>query len=319
MKLFTLVATCAAFLRAQAPQPPAFSTLPDDTVVATSDGKPFTAGELRKMLLYGDPAMNNMARTNPDLFLGSVAVLRYLAAEGEKAHIADESPLKEQLQMVRDRMVENAMLNRMRETYPVNEKMMNEYYAENQSRYAQAWIKVIVLGFCPSVPKAVGTSVEEMKKATAQILAHDNCSSKRSEEEAQEEAANIVGRIRAGEDFVKYVKKYSEDDDSKATDGDFGLVTHDNSFRPEIKNAVFALKDGEISDPIRSGASFYIIKIKERTVQPLSSVIDSVIAEIKQKHFNDMMTEFQKRFKPAIEHPEFFATPSAPKAATPQK
>jgi hypothetical protein len=142
-------------------------------------------------------------------------------------------------------------------------------------------------------------------------LASQNCSSKRSEQEAKEEAASIVGRIRGGEDFVKYVKQYSEDDDSKATDGDFGLVTHDNSFRPEIKTAVFALKDGEISDPIRSGASFYIIKIKEKTVQPLSNVIESVIGELKTKHFNEWMTEINKRFKPVIEHPEFFAIPAA--------
>jgi hypothetical protein len=304
MKLFALVATCAAFLRAQAP-------LPDETVVATADGKPITAGEIRALLKTGNPQVNSMFQHNPDQLLGTFAQMRYFAAEGEKAHLADESPWKEQLEEFRTRIFVNAQINRVRETYNVPEKDIKDYYDHNQDRYTQAWIKVIVLGFCPSAPKPKGTSVEDLKQAAADILAHDNCSSKRSEQEAKEEAASIVGRIRGGEDFVKYVKQYSEDDDSKATDGDFGLVTHDNSFRPEIKTAVFALKDGEISDPIRSGASFYIIKIKEKTVQPLSNVIESVIGELKTKHFNEWMTEINKRFKPVIEHPEFFAIPAA--------
>jgi peptidyl-prolyl cis-trans isomerase C len=306
MKLLALVATCAAFLCAQAP-------LPDETVIATADGKPITAGEIRALLKTGNPQVNAMFKQSPDQFLASLAQMRYFVAEAEKAHLAEQSPWKEQLEDLRNRINVNAEINRVRETYNVPEKDIKDYYDHNQDRYTQAWIKVIVLGFCPSAPKSKGTSVEEMKKAIQDQLAHDNCSSKRSEQEAHDEAASIVGRIRGGEDFVKYVKQYSEDDDSKATDGDFGLVTHDNSFRPEIKTAVFALKDGEISDPIRSGASFYIIKIKEKTVQPLSNVIESVVGELKTKHFNEWMTEINKRFKPVIEHPEFFATPAAPK------
>ena len=314
MKLFALVAACAAFLCAQAPQPPAAASLPDDTVVATFDGgKPITAGEIRSLLALGNPGMNAMARKSPDQFLGNIAVLRYLAAEAEKAHIADESPLKEQLKWAHDQIVSQAMLNRIREIYSVPEPDIDEYYAENKSRYEQAWIKVIVLGFCPAAPKPTGTSIDDMKKAAQAIFEHDNCASHRSEEEALALGTKLVAQIRGGEDFVADVKKYSEDDDSKATDGDFGLVTRDNSFRPEIKAAVFSLKDGEISDPIRSGASFYIVKIKEKSVQPLSNVMETIVSDLKQKHFNDWLTDINKRFKPVIEHPEFFAAPDAPK------
>jgi hypothetical protein len=310
MKLFALAATTAAFLCAQ---PPAASSLPDDTVIATSDGKPFTAGELRTLLSSGDPRMNSMAKANPEQFLVNIGILGYLAQEGEKAHLADQSPLKEQLENMRRQALTQAMLNRIRETYNVTDTMIDEYYAQNQDRFMQARIKVIVIGFCPDAPKAKGTSVEDLKQAAKAILEHDNCSSKRTEQEARDLGTTLVGRIRQGEDFVKYVKEFSEDDDSKATDGDFGLVTHDNSFKPEIKAAVFALKDGEISDPIRSGASFYIIKIKEKSVQPRSAVLDLIIQDIKQKHFTDFLADLTKRFKPQIDHPEFFATPAPPK------
>jgi parvulin-like peptidyl-prolyl isomerase len=310
MKLFTLVATGAALLCAQ---PPAASSLPADTVIATADGKPFTAGELRTLLSSGDQRMNSMAKANPEQFLVNIGIIGYLAQEGEKAHLADQSPLKEQLEGMRKQALTQAMLNRIRETYNVTDKMIDDYYAQNQDRFTQAWIKVIVIGFCPDVPKPKGTSVKDLEDAAKAILAHDNCSAKRTEQEARDMGTALVGRIRKGEDFVKYVKEFSEDDDSKATDGDFGLVTHDGPFRPEIKATVFALKDGEISDPIRSGASFYIIKIKEKSVQPRSAVVDPIIQDIKQKHFNDFLADLTKRFKPTIDHPEFFATPAPPK------
>ena len=102
------------------------------------------------------------------------------------------------------------------------------------------------------------------------------------------------------------VAEYSEDPDSKATQGDFGLVTRENSFKQEIKDATFALRDGDVSDPIRSGNFFYIIKIKERTVRPVSEVHETIIQELKQKHFTDLMYDLQKRFKPEIMRPDFF-------------
>jgi hypothetical protein len=323
MKLLALVAASAALLCAQAPAPLPITDLPPDTVVAKSDGKILTAGEIRKMLETGDPRLINMVKLSPETFLGTIFATRYLAAEGDKAHLADESPLKEQLQMIRDQLVGNALINRLRETFVVTEQAIEDFYANNQSRYDQARIKVIVIGFCPSLEQKMGTSDEELKRAAQAALEAAHCPSKHSEEQARELADGLVKKLRGGEDFVKMVDQYSEDADSKATAGDFGLVTREGSFKPEIKAAVFSLKDGEVSDPIRSGPNFYIIKTKEKTVRPLASVREPIIQELKQKHFTDWMEEITKRFKPTIERPDFF-TATAPKATgaprlTPEK
>jgi parvulin-like peptidyl-prolyl isomerase len=116
---------------------------------------------------------------------------------------------------------------------------------------------------------------------------------------------------------VKLVAQYSEDADSKATEGDFGLITRDNSFPPEIKQAVFSLSLDNVSDPVRSGNFFYIIKIKEKAVQPINNVHEQIVQELKQKHFTDWLEDVNKRFKPTIERSDFFVTPTAPKAGGP--
>jgi len=315
MKLFALVAAAAAVLCAQAPLQLPINNLPPETEVAkTPDGKTITAGEIKRLLESGDPTVINLAKQSPENFLSNLFFLRYLAAEGEKIHIEDQSPWKEQLEILHDRIIFTAMINRIREEYAVSEQAINDFYANNQSRYEMARIKVIAIGFCP-VPSTTGTTPEEIAKAARDAVAAADCKHKHTEEQAHDFAVGLVGRIRGGADFGKLVAQYSEDPDSKATDGDFGLVTRDNSFKPEIKEAVFALKDADVSDPIRSGNFFYIIKIKERSVQPLSNVREPIIQELKQKHFTDYMSDLTRRFKPVIERPDFFTTPTTPPGA----
>ncbi len=305
MKLFALVAACAAVLCAQAPLQLPINNLPPDTVVATSDGKPITAGEIRSILESGDPQALGMAKNNPQQFLGSLFVMRYLTAEAEKQHLQDQSPLKEQLAYLHDRIIAGAVVNQIRESYNVPDEAIADFYAHNQSRYEMARVKVIAIGFCP-VPPTTGTTEEEIKEAARAAVLAAGCKNKHTEQQAHEMAMSIVGRIRGGADFVKMVTQYSEDPDSKATDGDFGLVTRDGAFTQPIKDAVFALKDEDVSDPVRSGNFFYIIKIKERAVQPLANVRDSIVQELKQKHFTDWLDEVSKRFKPVIARPDFF-------------
>lgn len=311
MKLFVFLAASAVVLCAQSPLKLPISNLPPDTVVATSDGKPITAGEIRSLLESGDPTSINMVKNSPEQFLGAVALTRYLSAEAEKLHLAEQSPLKEQLAYLRDRFIANAMVNQIREMYSVPEQAITEFYNKNQNRYEMARIKVIAIGFCP-VPSTTATTDEEIAKAARDAVAAAGCKHKRTDQQAHDIAIGIVGRIRGGADFVKMVAQYSEDPDSKATDGDFGLVTRDNSFTAEIKQAVFLLKEGDVSDPIRSGNFLYIIKIKERGVQPLANVHEQIIQELKQKHFTDLLDELHNRLKPVISRPDFFVAQPAP-------
>jgi hypothetical protein len=318
MKLLALAAASAAILCAQSPRQLPINPLPPETVIAHSgEGKPITAGELRSLLESGDPGVVSQAQQNPESLLDGIFVMRYLSEQGDKAHILEESPWKEQFQILRDRFVFSAMINRIRETYTVPEQAIDDFYAHNQSRYEQARIKVIAIGFCPTPPTTGGKTDEEIRAAARAALEAAHCKVKRPEDQAHDIAVGLVGKIRAGADFVKLVAQYSEDADSKATEGDFGLVTRDNSFTPEIKAAVFALRNDEVSNPIRSGSFFYIVKIKEKAVQPLSNVREPIIQELRQKHFTDFMSDLTNRMKPVIDRPDFFVTQTAPKPAGP--
>jgi parvulin-like peptidyl-prolyl isomerase len=119
-----------------------------------------------------------------------------------------------------------------------------------------------------------------------------------------------VKQLRGGADFAKLVTQYSDDAESKSSGGDFGTpIKATSSFGQDIKKAVFTMKPGEISDPVAQGYGFYIIRLEEKTVQPLNDVRESIIKEIRDNHMNEYLKGLNARFKPQVQRPDFFVQP----------
>ena len=94
-----------------------------------------------------------------------------------------------------------------------------------------------------------------------------------SEAEAKAKIEKLLGQIRAGADFVKLVKENSDDADSIARDGDFGppIRRSDDSLPADIKNAIFALKPGKVTDALRVPSGFYLFRLEEFHRSPTTS------------------------------------------------
>jgi len=305
MKTWILFLAFAALLAAQAPLP---ADLTPETVVAKVDGKDVTAGEITAMLQHSDPRIMQAFQQNPKYVVQQLFMMRYLAGLGEQTKIAERSPLKEELEMMRMNAIAGAMVNQERDGYSVTAQAINDFYAKNQSRYQQAKIKAIFIRFKPAAPGAAPAppSVEDAAKAALEAVHNPEA---RSEADAKKMAEDLVTKIRGGADFTKLVAEFSEDAISKERDGDFGVVKPASSYSDDIKRAVFALKPGEVTDPVRAPNGFYIIRVDEKSVQPLSEVTESIIQEIRQNHLNDFMTNLTKRFDPTIENQLFFLQP----------
>jgi peptidyl-prolyl cis-trans isomerase SurA len=75
------------------------------------------------------------------------------------------------------------------------------------------------------------------------------------------QAQKLLDRIRAGEDFNLLVQQFSAAD--RANDGQLGLRRADR-YPPSFVLATQKLAVGEVSDIVRSGAGFHILKVVER-------------------------------------------------------
>ncbi|MCL1790955.1 MAG: peptidylprolyl isomerase [Peptococcaceae bacterium] len=92
------------------------------------------------------------------------------------------------------------------------------------------------------------------EKATARFILVDT----------EEEANTILEQLRNGEDFAMLVEEKTKGIETIETGGTFeGIVR--GQMRPEFEEAVFAMKPGQISEPVKTAFGFYIIETLENT------------------------------------------------------
>ncbi len=136
--------------------------------------------------------------------------------------------------------------------------------------------------------------------------------------EKEEDAKAIHKRVKAGEDFAKIAQEASKDPGSGKEGGDLGFFTKERMV-PEFGEAAFALKPGEISEPVKSQFGWHIIKLEEKRVKPLPT-FDQVKERIAQALAGKAQSDFLKSLRDGakIEKTEA-AKPAEAKPAEPKK
>ncbi|HEV8412779.1 MAG TPA: peptidylprolyl isomerase [Bryobacteraceae bacterium] len=285
-------------------------------VVATIAGKDITVADVQKMTAMFSAQDLQQYQQNPQFILSQFFLFLHLAEEGDKLKLLEKSPYKEQYEGLKLQLERNARINEENNTFPVSPEMIDKYYQEHSAQYEQAKIKVIYIAYAgQETPK----STDPASVAAAARAAVAVGLSKRSEADARTLAADIVKQLRGGADFVKLVAQYSEDAASKAAGGDFGLVKAVGEYPAELKTAVFALKPGEISEPIRQPTAYYIVRLEEKGSQPVDEVREKIIQTIRNDHMNQWMKDMNASYQAVIKDPEFFKTsaPAVPPALAP--
>jgi peptidyl-prolyl cis-trans isomerase SurA len=99
------------------------------------------------------------------------------------------------------------------------------------------------------------------------------------ESEARQTAERLVRQIREGAEFGAVARQFS-DVATGAVGGDSGWVIGDH-INPDIKSAVLGLQEGQVSDPIRVTAGYYIVTLADKR-QVLSADPDDVQIDLQQ-------------------------------------
>ncbi len=265
--------------------------LKPETVVATVDGKPVTAAELQGLFRTVGPHVQQNAAKDPQAFLRQYAMLKRLSALAEKNQLDQKSPYKEALAAGRMQILYQAAIQHTYENIAVQAEEQKKYYEANRDRWAQARVKVIYIPFSENPPANLQPGAKKPL----------------TEAEAKAKAEGLVAQLRAGADFVKLVKEHSEDPTSVAKDGDFPVISKSDQIPDNIKTAVFALKKGEISEPIRAPNGFYIFRAEEVLVKPYDQVKDEIFNELKLARLREFLDSIQKSVEVKVENPHFFA------------
>ena len=101
-------------------------------------------------------------------------------------------------------------------------------------------------------------------------------------QKVKDHIAELRAKIEAGADFAAVAKANSEDPLSAAKGGDLGMVER-GMMDPAFEQAAFALKQGVISEPVRSRFGYHLIevtKVEGGKPKPFEQVRDQLAREL---------------------------------------
>lgn len=264
--------------------------VPDDTVVAKLNGREVTAGEIKFALLGATSRVRENFLKNREEFLRQYAMSLRLVEIAEEQGLDKKTPYREQLQWVRTNILSQARMNEYSDAIVIRTKEERQYYAAHKDDYTRAKVKVIYIPFGDE--KTAGQVVDGKK-----VL---------SEEEARDLIEKIRAEILAGADFVEMVKRYSQDETSKAKDGDFGTIRKSDKIPEHIKEAIFRLEAGEVTEPLRQPNGYYLFRVEEIGVQTLDEVRQTLLREAKAAKFREWFDSVRKSVQVEFENDEYF-------------
>lgn len=184
----------------------------------------------------------------------------------------------------------------------VSDEAVSEYYEENKQAFMQPEqidARYIVLSL-EALAESIEVSDEELQalyeerspelsqeeRKAAHILIEDGA-------DAESTLQSVKERLENGESFAALAEEFSIDTVSAEQGGDLGYAGR-GVYDPAFEEAMFALDEGEVSEPVKTSFGVHLIKvtdIRSSEVPPLAEVEDQLRREIARGKANERFAE----------------------------
>lgn len=156
------------------------------------------------------------------------------------------------LDEVRNNIKKSLQIKQLLEPYiEITEEEMKEYFETNKASFGK----------------------EEQVKASHILV------------ETEEEALEVIDKLDDGEDFAKLAKEYSTDTSNSELGGNLGYFNRAKMVK-EFSDAAFAMKVGDISEPVKTTFGYHIIKLEDK-IEAKEAVYEDSIKDIENALFQE--------------------------------
>lgn len=172
-----------------------------------------------------------------------------------------------------------------------DEELKQDFNAENFIK--QVRVSQIVLN--TPKPEATPEKTQEQPKSPD------------PEEAVRTKAQGIVSRAQGsegkpGEDFANLARELSEDAKTRGNGGDLGWINKDDKRDTDDPlNRVFNMKNNEVSQPIKKGEKYYILKVTDRKIPTFADARNELLKSARaRKGYSkavEIAAEADQRFK----------------------
>lgn len=243
-------------------------------VLAEINGGSITTGDFSRELKNLPEYLKAMADTPEGRkeMLDTMVIRELILQQAAKDGLDKGADIEEKLQDLKKRIIVEAFLKKKVETESnVSDADMQKFYEQNKDKFKTG---------------------EQLK--ASHILV-----------KTEKEAKELLAKIKAGGNFEELAKKSSVDS-SASKGGDLGWFGK-GSMVPAFEKAAMALKDGQISEIVKSDFGYHIIKLTGKRaagVRPLEEVKDQIKGAImpskQQEVFKKIKEELKKSAKITI-------------------
>ncbi len=167
---------------------------------------------------------------------------------------------------------------------PVDEAELKAWYEQNKARYVE-----------PEKRRARHILVTLDPKADQ--------GGDKGDAAAKKLAEQVYAEAKAGGDFAKLATKYSQDPGSARQGGDLGFTAR-GAFVKEFETALYSLKKGEISEPVRTQFGYHIIQLEDVQGGKAITLADSrakIEADYRHDRAADLFGERQEQLQQKLE------------------
>lgn len=248
----------------------------DPEVLARIGGKKITQKDLEDLIGFypenQQAAIQGNAEAREALLKNLVTIL-VVSDVARKKKFDKKKDVRKQLQLLGDEYLTKTYIEReIIGKVQVSDRDAEEYYKKNT---------------------AVFTKPEQVR-ARHILIAVRQDASESDKKAGRQKAADILERIKKGEDFAKLASEYSDDPGSKQKGGDLGFLAR-NFTVPEFDKAAFALEPGGLSGIVETSFGSHIIKVEEKKKEE-TPPFDAVKEEAKNHALQAAKQEGVNRF-----------------------
>ena len=208
---------------------------PDKVVLSVGDEK-VTAGEIEGLIKDLSPQQQEMLRRAGKRVLADELVkIKLLSQEAERRKLDQNEKVRRQLELTRDQILAAAAAS----------DAMRQAYEADKQKYEKVRARHILIR-TPGSRAPVRPGQKEL-----------------SEAEAKAKAEDLRKQLVGGADFGELARKESDDTSSGAQGGELGDPFGRGAMVPEFDKAAFSLKEGEISQPVKTQFGYHIIQVTD--------------------------------------------------------
>jgi len=252
-----------------------------DKVAAKVDGETITLSEVEEAYSLYRTQVSQKEMSDEELRkyvldeLINRKLLYLVARDDTTITVTDEEvnqALEEQLKSIEESMGKEQFEAELKRQGITRDELKKEY-AElvRENLYVNKYIEKYVKPKIKVTPEEIRKFYEENKDSIpsrpdmvrlAHILILIKASPEK-EKEAEARARALYRKILKNDNFESYARQYSDDRETADLGGDLGYVDK-SAFSGELRDRVFALEPGDISEPIKSEYGYHIFKCSEK-------------------------------------------------------